>query len=569
MPSTILRPIFLTVRNRLNPTRTRPENRKRDLLLLAFALGTMICIFFCCSMIFSAASSDNFFREILPTKLIELTFFSFFFLLLFSNTIAAIGNLYTAPNMNLLLAAPVSSGRLYLAKLLETVIETGTMYFIFLFPVALAYCVFLGVESWFLVAAGVVSIPFLFIPAGLGMALGTLVVRIAALFRKKALFVSLLGLTALAAAAAKAIQTISRYETEYQGAAALVELVGLFSNPSPVWLPSRWAADLLSAYAAESGGGSYQTYMLLTCSAIGAAGLGFLVFDYFFFRIWSNADNQDKEQPVAAGHGLSLLDGLRVLPLEAHTRAIVTKDIRHLLRDRAQAIQLLMYIVIAGFHVTSFRFMGRSMSMSSVAGDLWQSTIASLNFLFAGFILISMMTRLVYPSISLEGRAFWILLVAPLDIKRLISVKFWSWLPVTLLSSLALLLSGALALGASTQTIIYTVVGSVFLSVGCTGLAIGLGAVFASFEWEAPNQISSGLGTMVLLLYGLVVVVLTALPVATLLFLGRIPELREYIGTPLAYGLIFGACLMLVIVNLRVARIACERGVAALTIRTT
>ena len=572
MPTIILRPIFLTMKNRVSKRTSRPENRRREFLLYGFAIGTMVCIYACCAMIFPRVARDQFFFELVPQKLIEITFFSFFLLLLLSNTVAAIGNLYTATSTNLLLIAPISSGRFFFGKLLETLLETSVMYFIFLGPVGIAYCQYFHLPLSFLLEGVIISIPFLFIPAGLGLALAIGVVRVIAFFKKKALLFSLISVSAVLFLFYKITVIATEAATGEEATASLAKMIGIFSNPNPQWFPPRWIADILSRHLVEVPSNPALLFALLISTACGTVGLGFITFDLFFLSTWSNADMQEKEVSVIGARRQlypTLVNARRWIHriVDPQIGAIIFKDSLTLVRDRSQAIQMLMYLVIAGFHITSFRIMGQVWNLGSDSSHVLSATLLSMNFLFAGFIVTSLMARLVYPAISLEGRSFWVLLVAPLDIAQLVKIKFFSWLPLSAFSALAFTLAGALALGASGANLLFTAFGALTLSIGCTGLAIGLGAIFASFEWEAPNQISSGLGSMVLLLFGLAAVTATSVLTACLYFFAE-GRFRVFVGEPLSLSLLLFAPFALVAINILIAHYACKIGTASLITRS-
>ncbi|MCB0358656.1 MAG: hypothetical protein KDD44_03445, partial [Bdellovibrionales bacterium] len=236
------------------------------------------------------------------------------------------------------------------------------------------------------------------------------------------------------------------------------------------------------------------------------------------------------------------------------------KDLTCLLRDRAQSLQLVLYLGIAAFYIIIFGFMSAAVNLLPVANQLWWAFLGWINVLLSGLILNAVMTRLVYPSISLEGKALWILVIAPLDIRQLVRAKFWCWLPMTLLVSLSLITAGSFAIGLSAEVKVYTVLIAIAMSIGFTGLAIGLGAIFAKFEWEAPNQISAGIGTLVLLPLGLLLAAVSSIPAGIMIALVQVPAIQNYLGYPLALSLLVLSTLLIFLINWSVASWSCRAG---------
>ncbi len=109
-------------------------------------------------------------------------------------------------------------------------------------------------------------------------------------------------------------------------------------------------------------------------------------------------------------------------------------------------------------------------------------------------ILSSFTSRFLFPLISLEGKPFWIVGLAPVGRAYILRAK----------SALGLLVSGTLGVATavvSNQTLgtppdLFAVaIFTVFLASVClTALATGLGATYPVFEQDNPARIASGLG---------------------------------------------------------------------------
>lgn len=568
MPHVILRPYWHKFINRFTKAAPGQHQFKKDLILIGMAVLTMVCIFTAFVMILSTLRSNPLVMAVLPKKLIELMCYVFFLLLLLSNTVAAVGHIFSSHNMDLLLTAPVSSFRLYTAKLLEMIAETGTMFVVFGFPALLGFVYALDVSPRVLLAGALVTVPFIVIPAGISVVIGSLFVRFASVFWKRgALLIAVLAIL-LVWVGSEILKLFAKVHAEKGGTEAILRLIGFFDNPNPIWLPSRWAADILSAQIGTPGEMLDIKSLLLISTAIGSFTLGYVVFDLYALKVRSQNQGQGKVQSSFkrfSDIGRFIIEGLvRFYPVDQQTRAIILKDLSSMLRDRAQSLQLLIFVCISALYLVVFKFTSAALHLAPVAFRIWQAFLASTNILFAGFILTAMMTRLVYPSVSLEGRALWILLVSPMELRSLIFAKYRCWLPVCMGFILVLLSAGALAIGIDFGTSVCIIVMGSAYAIGITGLAVGLGSIFASFEWEAPNQISSGLGTLVLLLSSLSLVCVLLVPSAAVIFLGSVPELRDKVGVLESYGIIAASITFVVFINIFIANWFCRLGARSL-----
>jgi hypothetical protein len=571
MPTTLLRPHFLTIKNRFLFRRRYQLGSNREFLMIAIAAIIAISIFYAFTLGFRGIRLNLLLAEIAPAKIIELTFHYFFFLLIISNTVSATGNIYTAANMNLLLAAPVSSIRLYTAKFFETAIETGIMYFLFITPATFAYYLSFDLPARFLINALVLSLLFLPIPVGIGIVIATITSRIVALiWRRGAFFLSLVFIFS-AYALFDVILRAKTIRLENRGGVALADLVDLFKNPSPVWAPGRWVAEILNSFLGHPTQAIALKGGLLGLSTIASFFVGFLVFDLFALRVRSASATQHRLHSSAQSNRKShdLVRKLfelvyRWAPYDSQVKAVILKDLSSLIRDRAQSLQLVLYLGIATIYVTVFHLMSESFTLADTGMQLWYATLTSMHFLFTGFLLTTITTRLVYPSMSLEGQAVWILQVTPIEISLLVRAKVLCWLPITTFMTASLLLVGALAIGLSPTVYPTIIVLALALGYGYTGLAIGLGCSFATFDWESPNQISVGTGALTLLLLGITLIFLLVTPAAVLIFLAAVPALREVLGLPLSFVLMSLCLALIVFINLSIAKISCKRGARAL-----
>ena len=571
MPATILRPYFLSFRNRWRFRDRMNHGFKRDLLLALVALMIMVCIFVACVMLFRALADRPAFVLLLPPRMIDLAYYYFFVLLLVSNTVAATGNIYSSENMSLFLSAPVSAPRLYVAKFLETLFETSIMFFIFMFPAGLAYVVALGL-SWKFLACGVgVSLLFLAIPVGIGIVMATMFANIISFIWRRGFVLALALVAVFGWVFFRLSHELTVARATKTGSRVLVGMSGIYDNQNPYWLPSRWVSDILSSFLGAPIERPAVNALLLLSAAVASLLLGYLVFDLLALRVRSIASISHRvssRTSVARKASDTLRSWFEriysFVPVDQQIRAVILKDLSSLVRDRAQALQLLLYLGIATLYVSVFGFMGAAWEMAPIALQLWWAFLASMNVLFAGFILTTVMTRLVYPSVSLEGRAFWILQVTPIETRKLVRSKFFCWLPVTALITLSLLLSGLLAIGMNFSIIVFTFVVGCALSIGYTGLAIGIGSSFASFDWESPSQIAVGFGTLVLLFSSLTILMAMLVPCSYTLFLLAVPNLRLIFGPIASFFLMSGALFSVVFSNFLIAKYACDWGARGL-----
>ena len=176
-------------------------------------------------------------------------------------------------------------------------------------------------------------------------------------------------------------------------------------SPVTPFLPSFWAGE--SLFAALRGrvdslhlGALWTTALALTVLARAAYGR-------YYFAAWSKAQEARKARFTR----LALLEPLvRRLPLSPARRALLVKDLKVFLRDTTQWSQLLLLLALAVVYVYNFRVLDldRIPYMSRVIKNAY----AFVNLAMAAFVTSAVAVRFVFPAVSAEGPAFWIVRTA-------------------------------------------------------------------------------------------------------------------------------------------------------------
>jgi ABC-2 type transport system permease protein len=132
--------------------------------------------------------------------------------------------------------------------------------------------------------------------------------------------------------------------------------------------------------------------------------------------------------------------------------------------------------------------------MLPLGGDARAPIISYANLGMAGFIIAAICLRFAYPSVSSEGRAFWLVQTAPVSYRRLLIAKVVVYtIPLTALS-LILTVFANLILHANAVVWLFTTIGASMLAATLVSLGVGLGAIAPNFAAENPLQVGLSLG---------------------------------------------------------------------------
>ena len=446
---------------------------------------------------------------LLAGKLLGLILIGFFSILVLSNIITALSSFFLARDLDLLVSGPVDWLKLYLAKLLETTVDSSWMVTLLAVPMFAAYGrVYEGGWGFPLVALAV-FVPLLIIPAVLGSAITLVLVNVFPARRTRDI---LSVIAVLAAGGIVLLFRVVRPErlARPEGFRSLVDFVTVLRTPTSPLLPSEWAARGVMSwlqYRLE-----YLPFYLLWTSAAAAVVLGAMLHRAYYLKGFSKA--QESGAHWVRGRLLRRFAMIAFRPLSVLKRELVLKELRLFFRDTTQWSQLILLGVLVVVYVFNIKYLplrGEGMTFFLI------NIVPFLNLVLAGFVLASIAARFIFPAVSLEGRTLWLLRSSPMDVRDLLWAKFWvGTLPLLVLALVIVAVTDYL-LDVTPFMFVVSVLTIALMTFAVAGLALGFGTLFPQFETENAAQIPTSFGGLLFMMASVAmiggVVVLEARPV--------------------------------------------------------
>jgi ABC-2 type transport system permease protein len=431
---------------------------------------------------------------------------------LFSSALtSAIGAFFTDFDLELYHAAPRTPLRLAVSRWGKTLVQSATIVFAFVSPLFVAFAQQYKIGPSFYAVTIVNLALLLTIPVTSGCVTILLLVRFFPVRRVHQIVATLAILVLTLVVVAFRMSRPERFFTSI-GTDDLVRVLKAIELPRMELYPGTALADLMVARA------SHGAAPLLTTPIAIPAALLFILFLVVargtYFRAFVRA--RESMAPVAIGGSAVTrrLDAL-LAPLDVQTRAMVGKEVRLLVRDVAQWSQLFLMAALLFIYLYNIR-------MLPLGGDARAPIVAYANLGMAGFVVAAICLRFAYPSVSAEGKAFWLVQSAPVSYGRLLRIKVAVYAaPLTLLSLLLTVFANAI-LGADWVVWLFTLAGASLLAVTLVSLGVGMGALSPDFGAENPLQVGLSLGGFaymaVSLAYVGTIMVLMARPVMRFFF---------------------------------------------------
>lgn len=471
-------------------TRATRHQRNGMLLLTLLAIGFIAGdYFFFRRVIAYILTLPLELADILIPQFLMVICLTFFSMLTFSNIIAAISTFYLSKDLDLLISSPIGMRPIFTQRFQQTTINSSWMLLVFGLPifVALGECHSAPLAYYPVMLLALA--PFILIPATLGTAVTMLLMRWFPA-RKTYQFLSLIGLIFMGS-----LVMFFRFmqPEKFLGKKIPMAEIQLYVErlkvPSYPWLPSTWLTSALDAGTKGNFSGMWFWTLVSWAAAAALLALVFFGVSRIYYRGWSIAyTGREGVRGRRASRFYPRLEGL-LRWLTPPLRTIIMKDMRVFWRDPAQWTQIFMLSALVAVYIFNIR----SLPMDSL---FLKNFVSVMNIGLAGVVLAAIAVRFVFTSTSIEARSFWLIKCAPVDFSRYLWTKFFFYLVPLLLLAETLVVVSNLFLEVDPFLMAISAGGIFFITVGLTGLGIGLGALYPVFEHENIAEVGVSTGAI-------------------------------------------------------------------------
>ncbi len=494
----LFQPVIRTNLNRLFP------GRKLSLRTLAIlCLGVLICLalYLLTAKIVHYFHSQNELGIILSLKFFQMAWITIFAMLIFSSMITAVSTLYLSSDNEIILAAPLQSGELYLMRYFTTSFYTSWMMLIFSLPVfgAFGHIFQAGPLYWPLLILSVFSTAA--VASATAMLITVLLVYVFPAKRTKDI---VFYLSLCFGILLYLIFRLMRPEdlVDPEKYSQFVEYLSAISTPAGPWLPAGWAANMLTSYLLDR-----EVDLLLTGLLVTTPLVIYFIGEWAMSRWFMGGFN--KSQESFGGHRT-----FKTIGRNEGTRAwIFRKELKLFLRNSSEWSQLFMIGALIVVYLYNFKVL--PLDRTPMPTEYLTNMIAWGNIGLAGFLAASLSARFVYPSIGAEGGAFYLICSSPLSPVKFLWYKYLFYLVPFSLLTLLLIVASNYLLQISGPMWWISLVTSLIITWTVVAMALGFGTLFADFKAENRSA-SMGPGAILYLFsaisYELIVIFLGTRP---------------------------------------------------------
>ncbi len=493
----LLVPSFLSLKRTLSLGRKKNRMKIIGISLLAAGFFTGEYLFIARMLVYF--SKTEIIGQLLIERMLSMANFIFFAMLIFSNIITSISTYYTADDLVLIMSTPTTFEEFFYGRLLHTVIKSSWMVLLFGLPIYIAYGTILGggFLYYLFMVTGLLAFVFIASSAGVILTMIATYVLPARRFRELMLFLSLIIFIGLYIGF-RVIRP-ERFLNPQRFENVMGYLSTLRSSQSSI-LPSTWFSSALMSSLSHAYAHALHMLVPLIGTAMGITVTGVFA-TYLFYRSGLTKAQESKNARLNKKgilyRGLEAITGRGPLFI----RAIIKKDVLSFFRDASQWSQLLLLGALVLVYV--YNFTALPLKNIPFPTIYLKNIVAFFNLGLAAFVITSISARFAFPSVSLEGRALWLIKVSPNDISELIRAKILYNLAPLLVVAAALVFFTNHVLGVFNYIMYLSMITMLLLTVAITNMGVGFGAIYPKYHYENVADIAMGFGGLVFMIVSL------------------------------------------------------------------
>jgi ABC-2 type transport system permease protein len=484
----------------------------------------------------------------LMDRVIEMGFFVFFIMLLFSNIITSFSTFYNDKELQFLFALPVRPTSIYLSKLFENCVYASWATMAIAVPLVVAYGVTTEAGFLFYPLSIMSLFIYLIIPAALASVLIFVILRLLPQLKTRDVillaFGLIIGLTFLYIKINNpAILKVFETENERE----LLRFAAELTTVGGGYVPSTWLSNILKGLSVNSSQGIFY-FLLLFFVSVSTAIIAFFMAKGLYAQSWlligehSSTFNKRK----------SLLTSFR----SGSARTLFFKDILLFVREPTQWVQLSIFVILLVVYIFSLR-----RTPIYFTFPLWRTIVSFANFAYICFVLATLGVRFIFPTISLERSGIWIIGSSPLSFKKTVMIKYFFYLLTAVIIIEGLLIFSNIFIKTDHRIYMLMPIIALFIAASLVSINLGFGGLFPQFDVDNPSQIAAGTGGIITALASIAYVGISILILST-------PAYHylatTYLNRPSNYSLIYISFIVFFAFNIFTIVMPLRTGIKAL-----
>ena len=494
------------------------QSRFKILVISAFSVAFWISLYklFYAGLSFLHMMAVGYSFSDMMGAMFYIFFLALTVMLVFSNAIIGYTSLFRSRETAFLLTMPARPETVFLYKFTEGLAFSSWAFLFLGTPLMAAYGRFFDASWGFFLGSLAFLAAFMFIPAALGtMAAMVVTVYIPRTRRGLLIGFSVAAMLAVLVVVSRVLALRGTQAVDLKLAIEVFESIRFSRHPL---LPSCWLSKGILSLSSGDGAGALFFFGLISANSLFLVVLAHVMSSWLMMRGWFVSQGLRSQRRYGERGAVDAVFSRLLFFVHPSVRLIVVKDVKSFIRDPVQWSQFLIFFGLLGIYFLNLR------TFAYEERDiLWKNVIAQMNLLATSLTLATFASRFIFPQLSLEGRRFWVIGMAPMEREKILFGKLALSFTCSLLISEALIALSSWMLRTPPALAVLHAVSLFGICLGLSGLSVGLGAIYPDFGEDNPSKIVSGFGGTLNLVLSLlfVVAVLAAQAAPCFLYYGR------------------------------------------------
>lgn len=485
----LLAPTFISAKRRLSGATETKQNQFRLVVTVALTMLflSLVWVGTNFTLEYNLKQADVFF--IPPENLLSFILTLFFALITVATSATAYGELYQSHDLDLLLTTATPDHKLFLPRITRVLIASTWFSALFVLPLVGAFCWHFDAGVLQTIHALITVGLYLLLASFLGFVLGLLSIKFIQLFSKAKRLPGVFSLFTIATAIMVLVNSnvnIKDYGTK--------DFVSIIYLPESLFSPVHWASSTIGLSMTRNYLLALPNLAALLFYTATVGALAFLLHEFCYRRFFSLS----RSTLLSNANYKKFSHRLNSSP---HIVSMLVKDFKCFVRNPEQVVQLTMLLGLCGVYVFGSKLLD---TLPNAIADLNESQKTSFKIgsaiLLDSFLILAISTRMIFPALSLEGRAMFLLLTKPLMVKNLVLSKALFWWLVILLLELFFTSVGGFGNSLRIEILGLRLVAVLSTSLIVCGAATYMGAKFINIKWEHSGQLAGSFGSIVCML---------------------------------------------------------------------
>ena len=419
----------------------------------------------------------------LSEKFFSMIFLTVFSMLILSSLITAISTFFNAKELQLLYTLPLSKSRIYIKKAFETILYSSYLLILIVMPGLCAYAVNFKSGLAFIVIATVLFLFFIIGPCLMGASVTVLLVAFLPVRRVHQF------LTAVIAVAFVLLVFLFRMMSPEKlinpiSTTDFVFLLNSISEPASKNYPNYWLANGIISLAQHK----WQDFLMQTGKIVIMNGSAVVMLSLMLILVYKRSWN--RAQYTSHSRFKRSLVARMIYNrqmLQPSSRALMVKELLLFSRDPTQWSQVFLLVALVVVYIYNIKNIPVPVPSAQVI-------IAYINIALSGFVMAALGMRFVFPSISLEGYASWVLYASPVELKKYFRIKQILYFVILIITSQIIIWMSNYYLHVGMKLMLISSLINLEFVLAIIGLGLGLGAIYKDYTIDNPIKLASTFG---------------------------------------------------------------------------